>query len=1016
MTALSYDGSGNPTTMNFGGNSTQFTYDGAGRVTSQIDALNHVTTYTYDTNGNQLTETQTLTTPGAVRTLVTTREYDKNNRVIRVKDPEGNITRTEYDAAGNKVANIDALGRRTECRYDERGKLIETIFPDATPGILTDNPRTRTEYDAAGREVARIDELGRRTEYQYDKLGRKTFTIYPDATPDNPLDNPRTETVYDAVGQVTAQVDERGNRTEFVFDAAGRQTIVRDTLGHETASSYDAAGRQIAQKDPLGHTTKFEFDASGRLFKTIYADNTITSSTYDSAGRLTARTDQAGRTTRYEYDGLGRLTAVVDALTQRTEYGYNEAGNLISQKDANGHVTRYEYDGLGRRIATVLPLGQRSRTEYNAVGDVSRTVDLNGDAITFDYDSRDRLLTKHYPDSTAIQFTYTAVGQRQTYVDARGTTQYVYDTRDRLVSRTDPDGTVISYSYDAAGNRTSVTTPAGKTSYTFDVLNRLDTVQDPQSGITYYIYDAIGNLVQTDLPNSTKETRTYDSLNRLTFLENRGPSGVISSFQYTLNPTGRRDAVLEDTGRRVNYSYDGLDRLTREAITDAVLSDRAFNFTYDPVGNRLTRNDTVEGLTKYDYDANDRLLTEDLTGQIARYTYDNNGNTLSRQNPTEHVIYDWDFENRLVSVDTNGDGTFDVRNLYDAEGIRVSQTVTAAETRFLIDAVQLYAQVALEYTPAGIIKVSYVHGNDLISQNRDGERSFYHVDGLGSTRTLTNTHGQVTDRYNYDAFGRTIQQTGNTVNLYLFTGEQRDASVGLDYLRARYLNTRVGRFASMDSFQGQLQSLATLHRFLYAKDDPINYLDPNGQDSLGIMVALNINSILSSLSIAITDLRTSSLSLDFRNFDLSGFMLSNKKQPSSISVQNRVLEFVKAELAAKGISVKLGTSVFGINVRYSREVVYAEGQLALGAEYLPRDPRVFLGSFATISHFYNNEDELALAIANVSMHEAGHFAGLTHAGRNEADIMATRLSPRGLLNTHFSKGDINKIRAFLKLF
>ena len=55
---------------------------------------------------------------------------------------------------------------------------------------------------------------------------------------------------------------------------------------------------------------------------------------------------------------------------------------------------------------------------------------------------------------------------------------------------------------------------------------------------------------------------------------------------------------------------------------------------------------------------------------------------------------------------------------YDADGIRVSSTVDGDETRYLIDTVQPYAQVLEEYTPGGVIKVSYVYGNDLISQNR----------------------------------------------------------------------------------------------------------------------------------------------------------------------------------------------------------------------------------------------------------------------------------------------------------
>ena len=318
-----------------------------------------------------------------------------------------------------------------------------------------------------------------------------------------------------------------------------------------------------------------------------------------AGARVIAQTDQAGRTTHYEYDAVGRLTAVVDALNQRTEYSYDEAGNLLSRKDANLHVTSREYDGRGQGTATVLPAlpGQqpfRSTTQYDAVGNIVSTTDFNGNTFTFDYDERNRLSDQHFPDSTSLTFTYTLTGQRATVEDDRGTTHYVYDERDRLVSRTDPDGMQISYVYDVAGNRTADQSRR-------DHRLHLRPREPPGDGDrcrgreTDYLYDAAGNLVRTDLPNGTVETRTYDALNRLTFLENRNASGVISNYDYSLAPTGRRDAVVEDTGRRVDYSYDALDRLTREKIIDAVFGDRTIDYTYDAVGNRLTRADSVEG-------------------------------------------------------------------------------------------------------------------------------------------------------------------------------------------------------------------------------------------------------------------------------------------------------------------------------------------------------------------------------------------------------------------------------------
>jgi RHS repeat-associated protein len=407
---------------------------------------------------------------------------------------------------------------------------------------------------------------------------------------------------------------------------------------------------------------------------------------------------------------------------------------------------------------------------------------------------------------------------------------------------------------DAAGNRTSVTIPSGTTAYSFDALNRTEAVTDPAGGITRYAYDAAGNLTHTALPNGTSEGRAYDALNRLTFLENLGPSGVISSYRYTLAPTGRRDAVREDTGRQVTYLYDVLDRLTDERIADPSAGSRAVHYAYDPVGNRLSRDDSAEGLTAYTYDADDRLLTETLAGKATRYGYDANGNTTSKvTGAADQATYHWDAENRLVGATViDAQGTRQLSYRYDADGIRVASTVDGAETRYLIDAVQPYAQVLEEYAAGGAVQAAYVYGNDLVSQERGGVQSYFHVDGLGSTRGLTNASGLVTDRYVYDAFGRAIGQVGTTGNVYLFAGEQRDANVGLDYLRARYMSVGAGRFTSRDSFPGNHLTTSTLHRYLYTGGDPVNNRDPSGRFTLAEVVSVSaIENVLSTISRAV---------------------------------------------------------------------------------------------------------------------------------------------------------------------
>jgi RHS repeat-associated protein len=97
---------------------------------------------------------------------------------------------------------------------------------------------------------------------------------------------------------------------------------------------------------------------------------------------------------------------------------------------------------------------------------------------------------------------------------------------------------------------------------------------------------------------------------------------------------------------------------------------------------------------------------------------------------------------------------------------------------------------------------------------------------------LTDANGNVTDTYDYDAFGNMIARTGSTPNLYLFTGEQYDPDLGLYYLRARYQNTSTGRFWTMDSFAGLPFDPTSLHKYLYAHANPVSGSDPTGMYTL----------------------------------------------------------------------------------------------------------------------------------------------------------------------------------------
>jgi len=280
--------------------------------------------------------------------------------------------------------------------------------------------------------------------------------------------------------------------------------------------------------------------------------------------------------------------------------------------------------------------------------------------------------------------------------------------------------------------------------------------------------------------------------------------------------------------------------------------DHVISYTYDAVGNRLTKTDCTDARpcvsTTYQYDDNNRLIQED----DITYSYDHNGNLREKTSAEENIAYFYDSENRLIRVETTRFGvTIVVEYEYDAEGNRVRKIIDGTIViTYLVDANRNYAQVLEECDGNGNLLVRYAYGHDLISQTRGGATSYYHYDGLGSTRALTNSAEAVTDTYNYDAFGNLLDKTGVTVNTYLYTGEFFDANTGFYYLRARYLNPAIGRFVTMDAFAGRNRDPYTLHKYLYAHASPVNNIDPSGNMSLvNVLVTTAVVGVVATIPV-----------------------------------------------------------------------------------------------------------------------------------------------------------------------
>ena len=164
---------------------------------------------------------------------------------------------------------------------------------------------------------------------------------------------------------------------------------------------------------------------------------------------------------------------------------------------------------------------------------------------------------------------------------------------------------------------------------------------------------------------------------------------------------------------------------------------------------------------------------------------------------------------------------------YNGDGVRLGKTVNGVATSYLQD-VAAPLPVVLSETTGGQTS-RYVYGSDLLMlEDPAGMPAFYHTDGLGSTRALSNVAGQRTDAYSYDVFGAMRSHSGGVAQSFTFTGEQADGELGLVYSAGSVYDPAVGRFISADTFPGSDLLTQTWNRYSYAQNNPILFEDQDG--------------------------------------------------------------------------------------------------------------------------------------------------------------------------------------------
>jgi len=668
---------------------------------------------------------------------------------------------------------------------------------------------------------------------------------------------------YDKAGNLIKETDCNGKSILYAYDAYNRVIRVTDREGGTTRTFYDEEGNvtKVVQPESYnpasddGQGETYTYDAMNRLLEIRdEAGTLVQKNTYDKDSLLTAVSDATGKSMEYTYDIGGRTTHITTPKAKENEkvsqkYTYDALGYVTSIIDGEENTTLYERDMWGRARKITDPKGVTTWCTYDNMGNPTRVTDGKGNPTAY---------------------TYNTLNELSAVTDAQGLTiQYKYDKEGRLTKETDRNGKILSYTYNSDGNLTGkqVQGSEEQEEFLYNKDGSLLAAINNNSAETYtytpggtfkskarngktlleYLKDKNGRITRVTDADGDSTGYTYDTAGRLKTVTDC----AVVTATYNYNADSTIASIIYGTGIKAVYGYDSdknIVALTNKKADGSTLESYAY--TYDNNGNQLTKKEN--GITTtYAYDKLNRLAKENNT----TYTFDNAGNRLSKTDGTSTVTYVYDQRNRLTQETNNGIIT---TYSYDNNGNR---TAESNGTQYTYDAFNRLVETNKQdgtwqqniYDATGLrmatdengtyTEYTYDRSSIIADYDKEEQRETRYIRGYDlisqqdkeGTKNyyLHNAHGDVT---------KLVDSTGNVQNSYSYDAfgnttayseqvENRFCYTGEQYdavIGQYYLRARY-----YDPSVGRFTQEDTyrgdgLNLYAYVSNNPVRYIDPSG--------------------------------------------------------------------------------------------------------------------------------------------------------------------------------------------
>lgn len=551
---------------------TIYTYDNHNLLTGLTDALGNVRAFTYN-NAGWLTGSEDLHAVGDGTFGSTSFAYDLNGNQLTETEPNGTVVTRAYDSL-DRPSSIDGsstAGTDYSITYDNctKGKgricLVSSTLPGSVAFVKTYAYSTSTLPTSVSLNTQGVTST---ISYQYTNSDGIKKLTYPSGT----------------VVRYTFGDWALPSNVLLTFSGSAETTYATSTYHHSVQPATTTMANGLAVTNTYDNAKLYRKSTS-----TAVRSGTILQSytyTYDSVGNIT-RILEPSSTKDYAYDDLYRLTQAVYtppgmASTTYT-YAYDAIGNVTS-----ANSVAYTYSGTGKtnpHAVTAIGGGSYAYDDNGNVTNASTTL------ITYNWQKQPTSVTAGTATTT---FTYDERGQRflyqtltntevqvdPTYLLRNGTPEITVKMGDApiavIVSTTtyatiaDHLGTPVKQ-VNAAGSAAEAVSygPFGSVLTQTGSLNAkrgyTGHEEDSDTGLVYanarYYSPAVLRFYQQDPSFAYLGNQNFSALTGADLKQLLQDPQQLNSYSYVRNnpignrdPDGRQTVALEGTGLALTFS------------------------------------------------------------------------------------------------------------------------------------------------------------------------------------------------------------------------------------------------------------------------------------------------------------------------------------------------------------------------------------------------------------------------------------------------------------------------------